>query len=82
VLILSWGQLNRKQKVIENFKRFYGLPMTPANHRTACQELEEWCISCNVSEDEVVAWYNWDSLSPQDGDNASVATSEEAVTEE
>jgi hypothetical protein len=30
-----------KQKVIENFKRFYGLPMTPATHRTACQELEE-----------------------------------------
>jgi hypothetical protein len=36
----------------------------------------------NVSEDEVVAWYNWDCLNPQDGDNDSVATSDEAVAEE
>jgi hypothetical protein len=72
----------QKRKVIENFKRFYGLPMTPANHRTACQELEEWCLSRNVSEDEVVAWYNWDCLNPQDGDNVSVTTSAEVVADE
>jgi hypothetical protein len=71
-----------KKKVIENFKRFYGLPMTPATHRTACKELEDWCMARNVSEDEVVAWYNWDCLNPQDGDNDSVATSDEAVAEE
>jgi hypothetical protein len=71
-----------KKKVIENFKRFYGLPMTPATHKTACRELEDWCIAQNVSEDEVVAWYNWDCLNPQDGDNASVTSSDEAVAEE
>jgi hypothetical protein len=71
-----------QKKIMENFNRHYGLPLTPANHRTARQELEEWCMARNVSEDEVVAWYNWDALNPQDGDVESGAASDEAATDE
>jgi hypothetical protein len=40
-----------KKKVIENFKKHYGLPLTPESHRTAVRDLEEWCIARNVSEE-------------------------------
>jgi hypothetical protein len=50
-----------KKKIIENFKKFYGIPHSPVNHRTACQDLENWCMARNVSEEEITDWYDWDA---------------------
>jgi hypothetical protein len=51
-----------KKKVIENFKKHYGLPLTPASHKTALRDLEEWYIARNVSEEETAAWFDWDGF--------------------
>jgi hypothetical protein len=69
-----------KKKVIENFKKHYGLPLTPESHRTAVRDLEEWCIARNVSEEETAAWFDWenyaDFLEVADVSDADLAAAE------
>jgi hypothetical protein len=72
-----------KKKIIENFKKFYGIPYTPANHRTAGQDLETWCMARNVSEEEITDWYDWDAYCAYlDGVHDSDAASMEVEASE
>jgi hypothetical protein len=87
-LLVMSGRADRlpvhiKKKIIENFKKHYGIPLHPENNRTACRDLEDWCMARNVSEDEVAAWYDWDAYCAYlEGEESSDATSLEVGTSE